>query len=230
MHWRAIAACLALLALAPAQAMAEGKKKGHKGHGKKRVQPHWEQEWYAEPQGGLVAWSSGGSVVSAATLGGQAGLRYWRVGDPPPQWSGQTRARVAYVLSSADASGLEARLGSFMGPRWKTVGIQAGPDLFWDQWQYGSTVLDPSLGLSLPVTTTLFLDAITLSAGATPSWLANEDRRVDWNETDVFGFGHEFTWTLGATLRLDSFSVGAQYAWHVQATGVQQGLSFGVAL
>ena len=229
---RLLASLLVLSLLTPTDALAQGKKQGgQKGNQKKhKVQPHWDTEWYAEPQGGIVGWSSGGSLTTAATLGGLAGYRYWRVGDPPPRWSGQTRVKAAYVLSSANASGMEVRLGSFMGPNWKRVGIQAGPDLFWDQWAYGGTTLDPTLGLGVPAVVTLAVDPLTLWGGATPAWLSNPDRRVDWSQTDAPGFGHEFTWSAGASIRIDTFTLGVQYAYHIQATGVQQGFSFGVGL
>lgn len=230
MHPSRFLAALALLALAISPAHAgKGGGKGKKHGGHKKVQPHWEGDFFARPEGGVVGWSDGtaAGTVTAASVGGQAGYQYWRVGDPPPQWTGQTRVAGSWILSSGNASGLDARVGSFIGPRWKYVGLQGGPDLFWNRWQYGGVVLDPTVGLAVPITATATLDAVSILGGAEPAWLSNEERRVDWDQTDALGFGHEFTWFAGVGISVQGVSLGVQYRYHIQASGVQQGFSFG---
>ena len=200
------------------------------GSNKKPAKPHWDTEPYAKPEVGATAWSNGSTVVTAATLGGQAGIKYWRVGDPPPMWNGKTRARVAYVLSSANSSGLDLRLGSFMGPKWQYVGLQTGPDIFWDRWTYGSTEIPGSVGVDWPLAATFYLSPVNLGLGVTPSWLANEERRVDWSEARVPGFGHEFSYQASISLTLDSITLSLGYSLRVMASGTQQGFSVGAKL
>jgi hypothetical protein len=127
-----------------------------------------------------------------------------------------------------DAQGMDLRLGSFLGPSWRFLLLQAGPDVFWNRWEFGGHVLDPTVGVGLPITATVPVGPLTLLAGMEPSWLANEARRVDWSTVDEFGFGHEFSSLLGIGLRVDSFGIFAGYTRRVVRDGVQQGISLGM--
>ena len=159
--------------------------------------PAWETKLFAQPVVGGTVFSSGGSTTTAVSLGAEAGLRYWQTRRKTPRWRGVARVAGAYVLSSGDSSGMDVRVGNFIGPAWKSVGLSTGPDLFWNRYQYGSIELDPTLGLAWPLTATAWTQAFDVWAGVEPAWLSNADRRVDWSTQDVPGFGHEFTYRAG---------------------------------
>ncbi len=205
----------------------KGKKKKKKKGGKKPAGPHWEGEWYAQPVAGALLHSgTGGGTNSAITLGLEGGYRYYQVGGSTPRWQGRTRARGTYAMSN-NGNGVDLRLGSFIGPTWQNFGLSVGPDLFWDRYTVGSTTLDPSVGMSLPLTATMPLSSLTLWAGVAPSWLTNEARRVNWDQEEVFGFGHEFTYMAGAAIAVGSFTISANYAYRITVAGPQQGFGLG---
>ncbi len=149
----------------------------------------------------------------------------WRVGSttctstpPPPIWGGRSRAKLTYQFSES-GTGTDFRLGSFFGPHWKLIGVEAGPDLFWNRTSIGGFVLDPTFGVDLPITATLTVDLLTAYAGIAPTWVSNPDRRVDWSTVSTPGFGHEFAYLAGLSLRIDPVSVGAAYVHRITAAG-----------
>ena len=229
---------LATLALSP-PALADGRpppqQKGQKqgGHPRKgkKPQPHWESEPFVKPEAGATISGSGGSASAFATVGASAGIRYWRVGDPPPMWNGQTRVRGAYGTGGGNSS-LDARVGSFIGPSWKQVGLLVGPDLFWNQYDLASGQdLEPSVGVEVPLTASFRVSKqISLFAGVAPAWLTNPDRAVDWDEVSVPGFGDEFAYSAGVGLNLDAIKLNLSYSYRIVANGVQQGVGVGVTL
>lgn len=192
--------------------------------------PAWETKLYAQPLVGGSAFSSGGTVTTAVSLGAEAGLRYWQTRRKTPRWRGVARIAGNYVLASGDSSGMEARLGNFIGPAWKSVGLQTGPDLFWNQYQYGAIELDPTVGLAWPLTATAWTQAFDVWAGVEPAWLSNPDRRVDWSTQDVPGFGHEFTYRGGLGLDFGKVGLSLGYSYRITAGGGQHGLSAGIQL
>ncbi len=189
----------------------------------------WETRTYLRPRGGLSMVSTGNGTSSALSLGAQAGLRYWETGRDLPRLMGNARVQGDYLVGSNDVSGMEIRVGNFIGPRWKFVGIQTGPDVFWSQYTYGSLSLDPTLGLGWPVLAFADLDVLSLYGGVEPAFYFNPDRaRVDWSTEDAFGFGHEFSYMAGASLNGGGVRLNFGWVYRITAIGAQQGLSLGV--
>ncbi len=231
------------LAAAPALALAQGgpPPKGPPPGGKApgprpkgpppKQQPHWETEPYVKPEAGAQINTGGGGTSTFVTLGASAGVRYTRVGAPPPVWTGQTRVRGLYGTGSGIES-LDARLGSFIGPRYKHIGLEFGPDVFWNRMSVeGGESLDPSVGLEFPVVATAKLSKeFTIMGGISPAWLAEASREVDWSQVSVPGFGDEFSYLAGASLNLRPISLSVNYVYRIVATGAQQSLGFGINL
>lgn len=207
------------------------KKKGKKGGG-----PGWKSEAYGPrlSLGGSSFTDTNGNTVSAVAVGGEIGLHYWQLKHRNPFLVGKTRAVAHYVVSSGDATGMEIKLGSFLGPQWSGRGgsyvrLQAGPDLFWNRYSFGDVNLDPTVGLAFPVMAYTGVSLISLHAGFEPAWVDNEERRVDWDEQEAFGFGHQFSTFMGGQVRLGGIgSVGLSYIRTITAGGVQQG--YGVSM
>lgn len=219
------------------QAKGSGGKNQKSGNQKnqknqKKKEPEWQGEWYFQPSVGGGVFSSGGSAVASASIGGQAGYKYRLVNTPAPLWSGRTRAAASYQTNSNGLQGLDVRVGSFIGPSWDDFGLSAGPDLFWNQALGGGIDLQPTTGLEFPLTASYNPKPINLSLGVSPAWLSNESRRVDWDTTEsaLPGFGHEFTYSAGLSMNLGEYRVSAGYSYRIVASGIQQGYSFGVRL
>ncbi len=181
----------------------------------------WNKEPYWQPVVGATLYTSGGSTRSALYGGLEGGVRYNETGQMP-RLVGRTRVRGVLTFGG-DATATDVRLGSFLGPRWKLLGVQAGPDLFRDEL-IGSG-LGPSIGVDLPVITTAYLKPLTLSAGLSPAWLADTDRRVDWSTSSSFGFGHEFTLLLGGMVSLGDFAAGLGWSRRTTVAGTYQGFA-----
>jgi len=217
----------------------DGKNSGkNSGKNNKKKEPYWDGDFYWQPSAGATVYSSGdGGTRSAFFLGAQAGYKYTYKNTPDPKWSGRTRVSGNYILPTGGLSGIDLHLGSFIGPSWNNlVGVQFGPDLFWNQLitDEPNTELEPTTGLEFPVSASLKLDPLTLSAGVAPAWVSNEARRVDWDDPmydDALpGFGHEFSYHVGAGIGLGGFNVSVGYSYRITAGGVQQGFSAGARL
>jgi hypothetical protein len=206
---------------------APAARRGKKGKGKKK--PGWKNELFARPVlGGSTYTSTDGETTSALGLGGEGGIRYWEVRKPYPRLQGRTRLHAQYLISSGAAEGMEVKVGSFMGPTWKYIGLSSGLDVFWNRWVWNDVPLEPTVGIGVPAIVTLGVDRVGVYGGVEPAYIFNEDRRVDWSKTDEFGFGHQFTVMTGVHLRIDKIVVGAGYSRTVTVNGVQQG--YGLSL
>lgn len=213
-----------VLALALSSAAhADGKPAASQG-------PGWETKLYAQPQVGGFLFNSGGTTYTGARLGAEAGIRYWQTRGKTPRLYGKTRTQGHWVLSTGDVSGIEARVGSFMGPRWKNFGVQVGPDVFWNKYSFGNVALDPSAGVGVPLTATAWIDQFQIYGGVEPAWLFTESRRVDWSQTDAPGFGHEFTYRAGAQLKLNGLGLGVGYTYRITAAGEEHGIGVGISI
>ncbi len=192
--------------------------------------PAWKTKLYLEPRIAGFAYNAGGTVTTGVGIGAEGGLRYWQTRRELPRWQGRARAAATYVLASGDASGLDLRVGNFLGPNWKHIGAETGPDVFWNQYSFGSVDLDPTLGVAWPLTGKVWNDTLSAWLGIEPAWLVNKDRRVDWSQTSVPGFGHEFTYRAGVGLNAGGLALSLGYAYKITAGGEQHGLNVGVAL
>lgn len=191
----------------------------------------WDSSFYLRPRAGGAIYSSGGQTHSAISLGAQAGLRYTERKARDPRLFGHARVLGDYLTGSNDVSGLELRLGNFIGPWYGIVGAQTGPDVFWSRYRWGAVTLDPTLGLAWPVMGFVDIDVLQLFGGVEPAFYFNPDRaRVDWSQTDAFGFGHEFTYMAGAALGSGGLQLSATWSYRITAFGPQQGIAVGFRL
>jgi hypothetical protein len=186
----------------------------------------WEVEPYWRPVAGVSAYSTGSGTWVGARMGALGGLHYWR-----SPLAGRTRAVGAWTTGSSGLSGLELRLGSFLGPSKQYWGAEAGLDLFWDRVTLnGSDLLPGSAGVDVPLNLHFGLPEIYGLAGVGTAFLFAPERRVDWSETDAFGFGHEFGWQLGAGTRLGGVGAALTYSHRVVVSGVHSGWSVSLSL
>jgi hypothetical protein len=183
----------------------------------------WQVEPYWRPVLGFSTFASSAGVSTGARLGATGGVHYWKA-----PLLGRTRVLGAYTTGSS-LSGLDLRLGSFMGPQWKLAGVEAGVDVFWDRYTAaGAEVMPASAGVDLPLAVQVGPESFYGMAGVTPAILFAPERRVDWSSTDAFGFGHEFGWQLGVGARLGRVGANLLYSRRIVASGVYSG--WGVSL
>ncbi len=186
----------------------------------------WELEPYWRPVAGLSVFSNDNGTWAGARLGATAGVHYWKA-----PLLGRTRVLGSWTTGSSSVSGLELRLGSFMGPHKKYWGVEGGLDLFWDRFSAGGYELLPgSAGIDFPVSLHLGPQEFYGQAGITPALLFNADRRVDWSSTEALGFGHEMAWQLGLGARISRMGLALMYSRRIVATGVYSGWSLSLSL
>lgn len=190
----------------------------------------WQHQAFARPAIGASSWTNNGQTVAAASLGARAGFNYWELSRRTPRLQGQTRVAGDYLLSAADLSGWELRLGSFLGPAWRHVGLSVGPDLFRNQYTVAGFVLEPTTGVSAPVIANAYKGELSAYVGVEPSWYLGGARPgVDWAEAEgPAGFGDEFRYLAGASVAVSELRVGVQYQYRITSGGNESG--FGLAL
>jgi hypothetical protein len=216
------------VAEATPQRRPEENSQKKKTNGANKQEASWKKRFYARPAlSGSSFTSTDGTTTSALGIGGEGGVRYWEVGKPFPRLRGRTRGTGQYVVAT-NATGMEAKLGSFMGPWWKYLGLESGLDVSWDRYEWNGIQLDPTMGYGIPFIANTGIEFISVYAGFQPTFLSTAERRVDWSETDEFGFGHQFSTFAGVHLTIDDMSVGLGYTRTVTAFGVQQG--YGLSL
>ena len=209
--------------LAPAAESRRGGNKGRKGKRRQQARPGWKQKFYARPLiTGSTFTDNAGNTSTAVGLGGEGGIRYWQVNTPLPRLRGRTRVAGTYITST-DSTGTEVKVGSFMGPAWEYFALESGLDISWDKYEWNGIPMEATTGYGIPFIATTGVSIITVYAGFQPTWLSNEERRVDWDNTDEFGFGHQFSTFAGVSLAIDTMNVGVGYTRTVTVFGLQEG-------
>ena len=110
-----------------------------------------------------------------------------------------------------------------MGPAWEYFALESGLDISWDKYEWNGIPMEATTGYGIPFIATTGVSIITVYAGFQPTWLSNEKRRVDWDNTDEFGFGHQFSTFAGVSLAIDTMNVGVGYTRTVTVFGLQEG-------
>jgi len=211
------------LATAESNRGGQGRGKGKRGKRRQQAKPSWKHRFYARPLlTGSTFTDNAGNTYTAVGIGGEGGIRYWEVNTPLPRLRGRTRVAAQYITAT-DSSGTEVKVGSFLGPAWEYFALESGLDISWDKYEWGGVPMDETTGVGVPVIATTGVSIITVYGGFQPTWMNNEARRVDWDATDEFGFGHQFATFAGVSLAIDDMNVGVGYTRTVTSIGVQEG-------
>lgn len=187
----------------------------------------WDTQFHGKPVVGASLFSDGSQLYTTIGLGGQVGLHFWQK-QPDPKIVGTSRLLAQGFLGDQGLNGYDVRLGAFAGPWYKVVGLRAGPDFFYNAFNYGPYTLGASPGVSIPVLALLDFDVINFHAGVEPAFFFSPTRAtVDWSQEDIFGFGGEFTYLAGVGINADGFGLSLNYTDAVTAFGRQRGYGVG---
>ena len=191
----------------------------------------WGSESYLRPQAGLSSWAGdAGGTGTAVNLGANAGMYYWQNESRSPILQGQARINGLKVFGGG-VSGTDLRVGNFIGPSWSILMLQTGPDLYWNEYQWGTTTLDPTLGLGWPLVASTGLNAVSVYAGVEPAWFLSSQRpSVSWDGQPMPGIGDEFTYSVGGALTAAAMRLSFNYRYTLTAFGAQTGLGFGLKI
>lgn len=187
----------------------------------------WGIQPWIRPAGGASSWNDGETTTTAVSIGGNAGIDYWERGRKFPRLRGQARVGGSYITAGTNATGYEVRVGNFLGPAWKHVGLSFGPDVFYNQWTYAGTQLPATTGIATPLVVNGNIEILDGYIGAEPAWYVSGNRqKTDWQQADGVGFGHEFAWLAGLGVRIEGLHVGVHGRRQINAYGVQNSVGF----
>ena len=131
---------------------APGRTQTHTGAraGKPKAAAGWKTRPYAQPVLGASSFSNGEQSSTALWGGARAGLFYHQVGVPRPRIRGEARVQGATLLNVAGTRSYDLRVGNFIGPQWKHLGLSVGPDLFYNQTRFGTVEMPGTAGVGCP--------------------------------------------------------------------------------
>ena len=167
-------------------------------------------------------------VYWGAKYGGALGVKYAQ-DKRGLKLMGQTRAQ--YVQTWAPkASGEELRVGSFIGPWWRIVGLQVGADWLQQEYVNPTVTMSKAQGVHPQISGMVDLRLIHLSASAGPIFYVSGDRQsVNWTTTDKFGgIGDEFAYTIQTGIDLLLMNFGINYQNRHTAYGTEE--IFGISV
>lgn len=177
---------------------------------------------YAKPVLSARTVYANGQTWPLLTGGGVVGYAYAL--DSQPTLVSNSRLRVTGTWGMRSQSlGLDARLGSFFGPRLGPVDLRLGPDLSYSVYGTSSSPdyhLPGSFGVAVRTTAAIEVhEAIDVLAWLVPGWQLNPARQGD------IGPFHELS--TGAVVALHGrggprVNLGYQWTWNV--AGLQHGV------
>ena len=191
-----------------------------------QIAERWTFSPYWDPLGNVSIYGGSGNQVLAWNLGLQGGVNYW---DSQTILAGRTRAQVMGTFVGGLA-GTDLRLGSFIGPQEKMWSLMSGLDVFRNGFTSSRMSLPVSWGVDLPVVLTFGPPEVAFLAGVSTAWLAEPSRRVNWDATPSFGFGHEFGWRAGVAINMGNLTVSGFYTKRRTSRGPVQGFGFNVGI
>ena len=164
---------------------------------------------YAKPVVGAVVFDN----AAALSVGVDAGLKYQQESSDGLTFFGKTRALPAYVFGTG-VTGYDVRVGSFFGPFYKVVGLQAGSNIEWPA----------TAGMDLPITALFDVKVFNAYAGVSPGWYFGGERE---NVNNALG---QYSVYAGAGLNLSKLRIALGWSRLTTAYGENQGISIGFGL
>ena len=191
----------------------------------------WAYTPYVNPILDFTIYDPGGfqGTQTIINIGLEGGVHYYMKGDQIPTWAGYSRVSGYYGFGGEGVKSWELRVGSFMGPVFKRLSLTSGLDFFGNQLTVNDNGQEASAGIDVPLLARLDLDIPSVWGGIGTAYLFNKDRRVDWQETDQWGFGHEFQYVVGAGIKA-GIRVSVEYTHRIVVTGDEETIMLGAGI
>ena len=191
----------------------------------------WAYAPYVQPILDFTIYDPGGfkGAYTIVNLGLEGGVHYHQKGDDIPTWAGRTRVSGYYGFGGEGVKSWELRAGSFIGPVFQRLSLETGLDVFGNQLTVDGDGLVPSAGIDFPLLARLDLTIPSVWGGIGTAYMFKKDRRVDWQETDQWGFGHEFQYVVGAGLKA-GIRLSVEYTHRIVVTGDEETIMLGAGI
>lgn len=179
----------------------------------------WKIRPHLDPIGSMTVFDDGSNRKYGFKYGGSAGIRYQQK-KRGLRMQGLTRAQYTRTWAPVVA-GEELRVGSFIGPWWRVVGVQGGVDyIVTDRYSNPHVDIPTANAIAPSLEAVADIRIVRLSIKAGPSYfVANPRQSVDWSQTDFPGFGDEFSYSAQANVGLGIIGVGANISKRYTAYG-----------
>jgi hypothetical protein len=191
----------------------------------------WAYAPYILPILDFTLYDPGGlkGTYTIVNLGLEGGVHYHQKGNDIPTWAGRTRVSGYYGFGGEGVQSWELRAGSFIGPVFQRLSLETGLDLFGNQLTVDGDGLVPSAGIDVPLLARLDLTIPSVWGGIGTAYMFDKERRVDWSETDQFGFGHEFQYVVGAGIKA-GVRLSVEYTHRIVVTGDEETIMLGAGI
>jgi hypothetical protein len=191
----------------------------------------WATTPYVQPILDFTIYDPGGfkGAYTIVNLGLEGGVHYHQKGNDIPTWAGRTRVSGYYGFGGEGVQSWELRAGSFIGPVFERLSLETGLDVFGNQLTVDGDGLVPSAGIDFPLLARLDLTIPSVWGGIGTAYMFDKERRVDWQETDQWGFGHEFQYVVGAGLKA-GIRLSVEYTHRIVVTGDEETIMLGAGI
>ena len=191
----------------------------------------WKYRPLVKPIISYQSFSTTQDRYNGMNVGGALGVKYTQK-KTGLKMMGMTRAQYIRTIGPNGVYGEDVRVGSFIGPWWRIVGVQGGVDVSRNTYFNDAISIPQVYGITPTLSGLIDLRVVTLSAAAGPtSFAAGERDAVDWTKQyDFPGFGDEFFYSAQAGLDLLLINLGVNYTHRFTAYGEENYMGVGISL
>ena len=195
----------------------------------KEERTKWKVRPHVDPTLNLHLFNTEDNLYVGANFGGAVGAKYQQK-KKGFRYQGLTRAQYVQTWGP-NISGQDIRLGSFIGPWWRIIGVQIGPDVFYNTYNNPGVDIDDVVGVSTRAAAVIDLKVVNVTASITPSFYVSGDREgVDWSQQEFPGVGDELMYSIGAGIDLWVIGFGVSYTSNTTSFGNESRVGFGVSI
>lgn len=181
----------------------------------------WVTKTFAAPDVGVAGVVQDLDEPFFLAFGGSAGIKATQEGG---WFFGAVRVHADWIIG-ADKRGHQIRAGVFGGLHHEWWGLELGLDGWRNRYELEDFILPASFGMDLPLQLAGGPRQLHAVVGIAPAFVVNPDRRVDWDQAEIFGRGHELKRWIGLQTRFKHIVLGAVYYQRQVAGEVVQGFT-----
>ena len=128
-------------------------------------------------------------------------------------------------IIGTDKRGHQIRAGAFGGLHHEWWGLELGVDGWRNRYELEDFSLPASFGFDVPLQLAGGPRQFHAVVGIAPAFVVNPERRVDWDEAEIFGRGHEFKRWIGVQTRFKHIVLGLIYYQRQMSGEIVQGFT-----
>jgi hypothetical protein len=200
---------------------------------KEKENVRWKVRPVIDPTLNLHTFNTDTNTYYGVNFGAGVGARYQQK-KRGFRLQGMTRAQYVQTWAPSilePVSGQDIRIGSFIGPWWRIVGFQVGPDLVYNTYDNPGVEATEMIGVAPVASAIVDLRIVSVSATASPTFYLGGNRPgVDWNQYSFTGVGDEFTFSTRAGVDLFVVGCGVSYTRRYSAFGEESRIGFDVSI